>query len=68
MIKITIASVKVDASFEKDYAGFAVGDTAYCVIRESGKRISVYYQSEMDALQDAWSKVKHFGLSLVEPW
>lgn len=68
MIKITIASVKVDASFEKEYAGFVVGDTAYYVIRESGKRLSVYYDTELDALEDAWSKVKHYGLTLVEPW
>ena len=68
MIKITITSVKVDSSFEKEHAGFAVGDTAYYVIRESGKRLSVYYNTELDALEDAWSKVKHYGLTLVEPW
>lgn len=68
MIKITITSVKVDAAFEVENAGFEVGDTAYYVIRESGKRLSVYYDNEFDALQDAWSKVKHFGLTLIEPW
>lgn len=68
MIKITIASVKVDSSFVKEYAGFVEGDTAYYVIRESGKRLSVYYNTELDALEDAWSKVKHYGLTLVEPW
>lgn len=68
MIKITITSVKADSSFVKVHAGFVVGDTAYYVIRESGKRISVYYYTELDALQDAWSKVKHYGLTLVEPW
>ena len=68
MIKITITSVKVDSSFVKGYAGFVEGDTAYYVIRESGKRLSVYYNTELDALEDAWSKVKHYGLTLVEPW
>ena len=68
MIKITITSVKVDSSFVEEHAGFAVGDTAYYVIRESGKRLSVYYDKELDALEDAWSKVKHYGLTLVEPW
>lgn len=68
MIKITIASVKVDESFVEAYAGFAVGETAYYVVRESGKRLSVYYNTELDALEDAWLKVKHFGLTLVEPW
>lgn len=68
MINITIASLKVDAAFVEQYDGFAVGDTAYYVIRESGKRISVYYNTEFDALEDAWGKVKHFGLTLVEPW
>lgn len=68
MIKITITSVKVDSSFVEEHAGFVVGDTAYYVIRESGKRLSVYYNTELDALEDAWSKVKHYGLTLVEPW
>lgn len=68
MIKITVVPVYVDASFVERIAGFSVGDTAYAVYRMNGKRISIYYQSEMDALQDAWSKVKHFGLTLVEPW
>lgn len=68
MIRITITSVKVDSSFVKEHAGFEVGDTAYYVIRESGKRLSVYYNTELDALEDAWSKVKHYGLTLVEPW
>lgn len=68
MIKITITSIKVDSSFAEEHAGFVVGDTAYYVIRESGKRISVYYDTELDALEDAWSKVKHYGLTLVEPW
>jgi hypothetical protein len=68
MIKITIASVKVDSSFVEEYGGVVSGDTAYCVIRESGKRISIYYDTELDALEDAWSKVKHYGLTLVEPW
>lgn len=68
MIKITITSIKVDSSFVEEHAGFVEGDTAYYVIRESGKRISVYYDTELDALEDAWSKVKHYGLTLVEPW
>ena len=68
MIKITITSTKVDSSFVEENAGFVVGDTAYYVIRESGKRISVYYNTELDALEDAWSKVKQYGLTLVEPW
>ena len=68
MIKITITSVKVDSSFVEEHAGFVEGDTAYYVIRESGKRLSVYYNTELDALEDAWSKVKHYGLTLVEPW
>lgn len=67
MIKITVIAVKVDASFVEKIAGFEVGDTAYAVYRTNGKRISIYYDSELDALQDAWSKVKHFGLTLVEP-
>lgn len=68
MIKITITSVKVDSSFVKVYTDFVEGDTAYYVIRESGKRLSVYYNTELDALEDAWSKVKQYGLTLVEPW
>ena len=68
MIKITIASVKVDSSFLEEHGGVVSGNTAYYVIRESGKRLSVYYDTELDALEDAWSKVKHYGLTLVEPW
>lgn len=68
MIKITITSVKVDSSFVKDHAGFCLEDTAYYVMRESGKRISAFYHSESNALLDAWAKVKHYGLTLVEPW
>lgn len=68
MIKITIVSVKADSSFVGEYAGFVEGDTAYYVMRESGKRISVYYDTELDALEDAWKKVKHYGFTLVEPW
>lgn len=68
MIKITIASVKVDSSFLEENGGVVSGNTAYYVIRESGKRLSVYYDTELDALEDAWSKVKQYGLTLVEPW
>ena len=68
MIKITIASRKVDSSFVEEYGGVVSSDTAYYVMRESGKRLSVYYDTELDALEDAWKKVKHYGLTLVEPW
>ena len=68
MIKITITSIKVDTSILKEHAGFAEGETAYYVIRESGKRISVYYDTELAAVEAAWSMVKNFGLTLVEPW
>lgn len=68
MIKITITSIKVDSSFVEEHAGFVEGDTAYYVIRDSGKRLSVYYNTELDALDYAWSIVKHYGLTLVEPW
>lgn len=68
MIKITITSIKVDSYFVKEHAGFSVGDTAYYIIRDSGKRLSVYYATELDALMVAWSLVQHYGLTLVEPW
>lgn len=68
MIKITIIAVKVDESFVENHYGFTVGATAYAVYRMNGKRISVYYHTELLALGDAWSKVKQFGLTLVEPW
>lgn len=68
MIKITISSIRVDASFVREHDGFKEGDTAYYVIRDSGKRISFYYNTELDALEDAWSKVNAYGLTLVEPW
>ena len=68
MIKITITSVKVDSSFAEENTGFVVGDTAYYVIRESGKRISPYFHTENDAIESAWYRVKCYGLTLVEPW
>lgn len=68
MIKITITSKTVDSSFVKEHAGFEVGETAYYIIRESGKRLSLFYESENAALEVAWSLVKHYGLILVEPW
>lgn len=68
MIKITITSIKVDSSFMVEHPEFEVGDNAYYVIRESGKRLSVYYNTEHDALENAWTLVKHYGLTLVEPW
>jgi hypothetical protein len=68
MIKITITSIKVDSSFVEENTGFVKGDTAYYVIRESGKRISSYFFYEHDALVCAWQLVKQYGLTLVEPW
>lgn len=68
MIKITITSVKVDSSFVEEHAGFVEGDTAYYVIRDSGKRLSIFYDNENDAVQCAWMMIKHYGLTLVEPW
>lgn len=68
MIKITIKSVDVGLGFVKQHAGFVMGDTAFYVIREGGKRLSVYYDNETDAVQCAWNMVKHYGLTLVEPW
>lgn len=68
MIKITITYIKVDSEFVKQHAGYVEGDTAYYVIRESGKRLSVFFDNETDAVLCAWSMVKHFGLTLVEPW
>lgn len=68
MIKITITSIKVDSSFVEEHAGFVVGDTAYYVIRDSGKRISDYYHFERDAAIRAWQLVIKYGLTLVEPW
>ena len=68
MIKITITSVKVDSSFAEEHTGFVVGDTAYYVIRESGKRLSPYFQKESFALKHAWALVVNYGLTLVEPW
>lgn len=68
MIKITIASRKVDSSFVEEYGGVVSGDTAYYVIRESGKRLSLFYETELEALEAAWPLVKRYGLTLVEPW
>lgn len=68
MIKITITSVKVDSSFAEEHTGFVVGDTAYYVSRESGKRLSSYYHKERYALVVAWNLVKKYGLTLVESW
>ena len=68
MIRITITSTRADSSFVEEHPGFVVGETAYYVIRESGKRISGFYNSELYALKDAWDKVKKYGLTLVEPW
>lgn len=68
MIKITITSVKADSSFVEEHAAFVVGDTAYYVIRESGVRLSLFYDTELEALEAAWALVKRYGLTLVEPW
>ena len=68
MIKITITSVKVDSSFVEKHKGFVVGDTAYYVIRESGKRLGPYFKNELWAAEHAWHLIKEYGLTLVEPW
>lgn len=68
MIHITVTSIKADSSEEMERAGFVPGETAYYIIRESGKRISEYYHSEYGALIEAWEIVKKYGLTLVEPW
>lgn len=68
MIKITITSVKVDSSFKEEHTGFVVGDTAYYVIRENGKRLSDFFFYEHDAVLKAWQLVIKYGLTLVEPW
>lgn len=68
MIKITITSVKVDSSFVERHQDFKVGDIAYCVIRESGKRLGPYFRNELRAAEHAWHLIKEYGLTLVEPW
>ena len=68
MIKITITSIKADASYVEDYSDFKVGDQAYYIIRENGKRISLYYKHEYEAVLRAWELVKEYGLTLVESW
>ena len=68
MIKITITSIKVDSTFTEDHTDFKVGDQAYYIIRESGKRISQYYRFELNAVLRAWQMVKEYGLTLVESW
>lgn len=68
MIKITIATTKVDSSFKEENTGFENGDTAYYVIRESGKRLSSYFKTEDQAVLRAWRMVKDYGLTLVESW
>ena len=68
MIKITITSIKVDSTFTEDHTDFKVGDQAYYIIRENGKRISPYYRHEPDAVLRAWQMIKEYGLTLVESW
>lgn len=68
MIKITIATTKVDSSFTEENTGFKIGNTAHYVIRESGKRISPYYKTEKQAVLAAWRLVSKYGVILVEPW
>lgn len=68
MIKITITSIKVDSSFAEVHPAFDVGDSAYYVIRDSGVRLSPFHRTEAAALGSAWTMVKLYGLTLVEPW
>lgn len=68
MIKITITSIKVDSSFVEEHTGFVVGDIAYYVVRDSGKRLSDFYFYDHDAVLNAWELVVKYGLTLVEPW
>mgnify|MGYP003298821022 CR=1 FL=1 len=68
MIKITITSIMVDSYFVELNTDFEVGDTAYYVVRENGKRLSDYYFYEHDAVLNAWELVVKYGLTLVEPW
>lgn len=68
MIKITITSIKADASFVEDYPDFKVGDQAYYIIRDNGHRLLLYYKYEYEAVLRAWELVKEYGLTLVEPW
>ena len=68
MIKITITSMKVDASFVKEHTSFVEGERAYYIIRSSGERQSGYFHTERYALEVAWSRVVRFGYVLVKPW
>ena len=60
--------MKVDSSFSEEHPSFVKGETAFYIIRESGKRISRYYHKESHALERAWGMVVSYGLTLVEPW
>ena len=60
--------MKVDSSFSEVHPSFVKGETAYYIIRDSGKRISRYYHKEYHALERAWAMVVKYGLTLVEPW
>ena len=68
MIKITITSMRVESYFSEVHPSFKEGETAFYIIRESGKRVSNYYHLESHALKRAWEMVKTYGLTLVEPW
>lgn len=68
MIRITINSIKVNNTLAEGFNGFKVGDTAYYVLRDNGKKLSPYFQKESFALKHAWSLVVNYGLTLVEPW
>lgn len=68
MIKITITSIKASSSFVEEHPEFVEGKEVYYIIRESGKRISYYYQTEVAAAAAAWKLIQDYGLTLVEHW
>lgn len=68
MIKITITSVKVDSSFVEEHTSFQIGDTAWYIIRDNGKRLTHYFKHEEIAAAAAWRLINLYGLTLVEPW
>lgn len=68
MIKITITSVKVDSSFAEEHTSFVVGEIAWYIIRDNGKRLTHYFKTEACAAQAAWRLINLYGLTLVEPW
>lgn len=68
MIKITIASIKVDSSLAEARPTFHVGTTVYYVLRDNGAHLSDYFKEEGLALGYAWQLVQNYGLTLVKPW